>query len=272
MITSISHPSYDYVPGDNSDPDGDSDGTSITIDLTDSAPPTPTDALTMHASDLDIKELGGPRASVEIHVESDNLASVGGAMVIGSWTASGPGVEYSCTTTSSGKCSIESGIIAGGGQTTFTIISISHPLLSYMPGENSDPDGDSDGTSISIDLAVPSPPTATPTPTPAMHVGDLDVKYSGQRVKLEVAVELPGGVKVGGATVIGTWTVSGPGVEYSCTTTASGKCEIESGSIPASQPTTFTITSVIHSIYSYNPWANSDPDGDSNGTSITYFP
>lgn len=120
---------------------------------------------------------------------------------------------------------------------------------------------------------TPVPPTATPTPVPLMHLRDLDAQRLGpQGVLVTIQVVTSGNLNLGYATVIGTWTVSGPGVTYSCETTPSGRCLVFSGDLPISQPTTFTVTTVIHPSYDYAPWRNSDVDGDSNGTSITDFP
>jgi hypothetical protein len=120
---------------------------------------------------------------------------------------------------------------------------------------------------------TPIPPTATPTPVPLMYLRDLDAMRRGpEGVMVFVHVVSSGNLNVGSATVIGTWTVSGPGVTYSCDTLPSGICIIYSGDLAVSQPTTFTVTSVIHPLFDYAPWNNSDPDGDSNGTSITDFP
>jgi hypothetical protein len=106
-----------------------------------------------------------------------------------------------------------------------------------------------------------------------MYLSDLDaVRRGPQGVMVTVHVVTSGNLNVGGATVIGTWTVSGTGATYSCKTWPSGTCLIFSGDLPGYQPTTFTVTSVIHPSFDYAPWNNSDSDGDSDGTSITDFP
>jgi hypothetical protein len=121
---------------------------------------------------------------------------------------------------------------------------------------------------------TPVPPTFTPTPIPTIHVRDLDVVQIGgisdqKEALVTIHVVTNTGLNVGYAIVRGSWTVSGEGARITCLTTASGRCTVGSGKIPAAGFSTFTVTGVTHSTYNYNPWNNSDPDGDSNGTSIT---
>ncbi|MBW7886534.1 MAG: hypothetical protein H3C34_28685, partial [Caldilineaceae bacterium] len=118
-------------------------------------------------------------------------------------------------------------------------------------------------------------PTATPTPTspPAgsVHIGDLDgstttAKGNRWNASVTVTVHSDSEAPVSGATVSGSWSgaASGGG---SCTTNASGVCVIEKNNLRGSSAT-FTVTSVS-ATQPYNAAANHDPDGDSNGTSIT---
>jgi hypothetical protein len=133
--------------------------------------------------------------------------------------------------------------------------------------------------------ATPTPtftptPTNTPTPTPTpgatMHVGDLDgssgpVGKKGWEATVEIEVHDASHSLVANATVDGTWSGGAKGSD-SCTTNASGRCSIASGKIPDSKPsTTFTVDDVTHATLTYDPGANHDPDGDSDGTSITIF-
>jgi hypothetical protein len=76
------------------------------------------------------------------------------------------------------------------------------------------------------------------------------------------------GAPVSGATVSGTWSngTSGGG---NCTTNASGLCSITRLNIRnQSNSVTFTVTNISKAGTTYNPAANTDPDGDSNGTVI----
>jgi serine protease AprX len=114
-----------------------------------------------------------------------------------------------------------------------------------------------------------------------MHVGDLDgarAWLSGNRawtatVTVTVhegqAPETGNPVLVQGATVTGTWSggLSGTGT---CTTGTGGTCSVTANNINKKKTSvTFTVNNVSKSNYSYVSTANHDPDGDSNGTSIT---
>jgi hypothetical protein len=125
-------------------------------------------------------------------------------------------------------------------------------------------------------------PTATPTPVPTptpgegsmMHVGDLDgSSSSGARNRWTAAVVITvhdaGDNPVSGASVNGTWSdgVSGSDV---CVTDATGGCSNSRNNIKSNvSSVVFTIDGVSHPTLSYQPSANHDSDGDSDGTSVT---
>jgi subtilisin family serine protease len=112
----------------------------------------------------------------------------------------------------------------------------------------------------------PPPPAAT-----AVHLSDLDGSkaLSGKKFwKATVTVEVKNasGALVAGALVAGSFS-SGSG---SCTTGSNGRCSITSGNINQNTAsTTFMVTGATGTGLSYDASANTDPDGDSNGTSIT---
>ena len=113
----------------------------------------------------------------------------------------------------------------------------------------------------------------TPPPTAYVHVGDLDPSSASQRkgwvATVNITVHDAAHASVPNATVSATWTggYSGGG---SCITNASGQCSISSGTMNAKKASaTLSVSSVSHASYSYNSTANHDPDGDSDGTSIT---
>jgi hypothetical protein len=72
---------------------------------------------------------------------------------------------------------------------------------------------------------------------------------------------------VGHATVSGVFS-DGSSV-WGCTTGASGTCSMEPG-YQWGDRLTFTVTNVSATL-PYSPSENRDPDGDSNGTSITVY-
>lgn len=132
--------------------------------------------------------------------------------------------------------------------------------------------------------AVPSQPKETPTPQPTeapapivapapsgVHVGDLDssVRTVGKRVKvaIEVRVHHPAHGPVVGATVSGRWT-DDPGT-VSCVTGPDGACVVETGPLAPPGSVGFTVLGVVFEADPYQPALNHDPDGDSQGTSIS---
>jgi len=71
------------------------------------------------------------------------------------------------------------------------------------------------------------------------------------------------------AVVTGAWS-AGSIPMASCTTNASGRCRVRTGPIGQRVPSvTFTVGNVTRVGFTYQPAQNHDPDGDSNGTSIT---
>ncbi|MEJ2736734.1 MAG: S8 family serine peptidase [Anaerolineae bacterium] len=106
----------------------------------------------------------------------------------------------------------------------------------------------------------------------SMHVGDLDgdrsLVHDQWDVQITVTIHDEGENLVPGATVHGTWS-GGFTASGTCISDASGQCQIaRTGIQPQSTSAVFTVDSVDHAALLYDPGANHDPDGDSNGTSI----
>lgn len=125
----------------------------------------------------------------------------------------------------------------------------------------SDTDGATDSQSKSVSVAL------------AMHVGDLDGSSTRQgstwTASVTVTVHDSSHNPVANATVSGTWS-NGTSESASCTTSTSGQCSVSKSSIPnRSQSVTFTVGNLSHETLSYDSTRNHDPDGESNGTSIT---
>jgi serine protease AprX len=120
---------------------------------------------------------------------------------------------------------------------------------------------------------TPEPtPEPTPVPTLTIYVADLDAtkgkQGNGWQATVTILVRNTSGQAVSGASVSGQFSTSGN--TFSCTTGTSGTCSVSSGRIANSiASTTFTVSNVTLSGATYDPTRNSDPDGDSNGTSIT---
>jgi len=120
-------------------------------------------------------------------------------------------------------------------------------------------------------------PTPTPSPTPppssnSVHVGDLDASSlaSGSRWNATVIVTVhdASDAPVSNVTVNGSWSNGATGTG-SCITGADGACTITRSNLKTSVTSaTFTVTNLVAN-FPYDSSANRDPDGDSNGTTIT---
>lgn len=135
-------------------------------------------------------------------------------------------------------------------------------------------------TPVPTNTPTPGPdPTSTPTPTATpssgstMHVGDLDGSSATNRARWDATVTIlivnASGSPVANATVSGAWS-SGASGSASCTTNSNGTCSVQETRISRRTASVdFTVNNVTASGLTYNPGANTDPDGDSNGTTIT---
>ncbi len=127
--------------------------------------------------------------------------------------------------------------------------------------------GGATGTqSQNVTVAAPPPPTA--------HAGDLDgssatIKRNIWAATVTITVHDENHNLLANASVTGTWTggASGTGT---CTTNSLGKCAVSTGNISNKKPsTTFSVNNITAAGRTYQAAANHDPDGDSDGTSIT---
>lgn len=129
----------------------------------------------------------------------------------------------------------------------------------------------SDGATASDQIAVTVANDSTTTDT--VHVGDLDATTSEQGAEwgTTVTVTVHDGAHqpVGGASVVGTWELpDGSRTTDECETGADGTCTVStSGLHKRDKSVTFTVDDVQHAT-AYDPSANHDPDGDSDGTTI----
>ena len=105
----------------------------------------------MHVGDLDgsITNQGSTwSAIVATTVHDRSYSPVANATVSGSWSSGGTG---SCTTNSIGQCAVSmSTIPKKTGNVTFTVVNVTHAMLTYKSADNHDPDGDSNGTVITL--------------------------------------------------------------------------------------------------------------------------
>ena len=121
---------------------------------------TPTRTLTppatqagIHVGDLDGNSQENGRnwmVTVYILIHNSNHQPVANARIRATWSNGYSGTGE-CVSDSTGYCAIQGGRAAKNSNTIiFTINSISHPSLPYLPAWNHDPDGDSNGSVITI--------------------------------------------------------------------------------------------------------------------------
>lgn len=166
---------------------------------------------------------------------------------------------------------------AGSGSSpTATATPTLEPTNTPTPeGPTATPTNTPEPTNTPTPTNTPEPtntPTATSTPdNSTIHVGDLDGANGNNgstwtayvTITIHDASENP----VANATVSGDWSNGG---SASCTTDASGQCTVSQSGIRKNVGTVdFTVSGVSHTSYTYDATANHDPDGDSNGTTIT---
>ena len=193
------------------------------------------------------------------------LGSAGGLAAEAAWTADGDQAQANF-----GGSVSSAGDVNGDGRDEWAV-----GAPQYDRGEGNE------GIAVLFDtlatgpLPTPLPVTPSPTPTPApaqpVHVSDLDGSANAQgrtwTALVTVEVANAGGNTISQASVSGAWSTGAAG---QCTTGVSGRCTVQLGSLPKKvSSVTFAVNNVQHSQGVYDPAANSDPDGDSNGTQIT---
>ena len=103
----------------------------------------------------------------------------------------------------------------------------------------------------------------------AVRVGDLDGSSVGLRgtwtATVTATVVDGAGQAVAGAALTGSWD----GEAAWCTTDETGRCDLDLPGLRKKQATvTFTVSGISADGLHYDPAANGDPDGDSDGTTI----
>ncbi|OFV98786.1 MAG: hypothetical protein A3H28_01435 [Acidobacteria bacterium RIFCSPLOWO2_02_FULL_61_28] len=108
-----------------------------------------------------------------------------------------------------------------------------------------------------------------------MHVGDLDGSKTLQGLssnwtaQVTITIHDSNHDPVSNATVSGNWSGGASG-SASCTSDGTGKCTVSKGGLKrATNSVTLSVSGVSLAPLTYSSIANHDPDGDSNGTSIT---
>ncbi len=122
--------------------------------------------------------------------------------------------------------------------------------------------------------ATSAPPTATPD-VMSVHIADLDASASpgSKKNNWDAAVAITAHDQnenpLTNATVSGNWNGDVPGSDY-CITDNNGSCTLNMSSIRGNiDSVDFTVDGISGNNLWYSSSANHDPDGDSNGSSIT---
>jgi hypothetical protein len=122
---------------------------------------------------------------------------------------------------------------------------------------------------------TPIPPTPTVVADTSLHVGDLDggsdwvYRRRLWQARVSVAVHDANHNPLSGATVSAAWSGGYSGSDQ-CITGSDGSCTFTTGDIRRKNANvSFTVNDVTLSTFQYEPVLNHDPDGDSNGTTIT---
>jgi hypothetical protein len=105
-----------------------------------------------------------------------------------------------------------------------------------------------------------------------MHVGDLDrssISLSATRWRALVTIRVHDGdhAVLTGVVVRGRFGPSGTAL--TCTTGTGGACTLTRDLKKTKASIVFTVLGLTKASYTYVAASNHDPDGDSNGTSIT---
>ena len=238
-VDSVTHSTLAYSPGSNHDPDGDSNGTTITVNKPASnTPPTAT-----------------------ISQPADGVSFASGALI--SFAGAASDAEDGDVTASLIWTSNIDGQIGVGGSFNTVLSDGNHTITATA----TDSAGASGSDTVSITVGNPPPPVT-------IHVGDLDGSASaaqGGKWNATVAITVHDASEnpVANATVSGTWSAGASGSD-TCVTSGSGQCSITKNNINKnSASVTFTVGNVTATGFTYDSGANHEPDGDSNGSSIT---
>jgi PKD repeat protein len=220
-----------YAPGYNYDPDGDSDGTTITV-------------------------VKNTLPTVNISAPADGATFASGATINFAGTAGD--AEDGDVTASLVWTSDIDGQIGSAGSFSAVLSDGVHTITATA----TDLDGASGSDSVGISVGNP--------PTIHVGDLDANTKALGKnawKATVTVSVHDEAENPLNNATVSGSWSSGDPA---SCISQRSGQCSVTSPKLPSSTSSvTFSVDPVTHATHSYDATANHDADGDSDGTSIT---
>jgi hypothetical protein len=222
---------------------------------------------TLSVSLIRVSSAGDPAEQapvVTIDSPADGTTVTGGTEIVLTGTATD--YEDGALSTSIAWSSDVDGPLGTGASAAVVLSGGTPPVTHQITATVTDSAGLSGSATIAVN--VDDTPVAT-----SMSVADLDGSSSlngnGKRWQASVAVRVTDdlGNPVGGATVFGSWNGDASGTG-SCQTDGSGNCSISNGGLRNnSGSATFSVTNIAGSL-SYDAAGNSDPDGDSDGTTI----
>ncbi len=219
-----------------------------------------------HSVSAEATDSAGQTASDSISVNVDNVNDTPSASF--TYACSGLTCDFDGSGSSDPDGTISSYAWDFGDGNTGSGVTVSH---TYAAGGTytvtltvTDDDGATDSQSQDVSVSESAD---------TLHVGDLDGNgiNDGSTWTAEVVITVHDADHnaVADASVSGEWSGGASGTA-SCITDANGQCTVTVSGIPKRSGTvTFTISDVAHSSLTYDAAANHDPDGDSDGTSIT---
>jgi VCBS repeat-containing protein len=227
-VSNVSSGAGAYASDDNHDPDGDSDGITITV----------------------AKPVANTPPTVSITAPADGSTFESEATI--SFAGSASDAEDGDVTASLVWTSDIDGQVGTGADFSAALSDGVHTITATAT--------DSGGASSSdvVGVTVGNPPT--------VHVGRLDGTSAPVRSKWQATVTVTvhdqDHVPVTNAVVAGTWSNGATGGAQ-CTTDSNGQCSVTVGNLKLQVPSvTFAVDSLIYASYAY-AWAdNHDPDGD----------
>jgi hypothetical protein len=243
-------------------------GGTVEVNVVDSDPDTRgarnTDSVTIH--EISITSAGDPGEQapvVEIVAPADGTAVPGGTELVLEATADdfedgdvSAGISWS---------SDVDGYLGTGPNQPATLSGGTPAVTHLVTASVTDSASNTSMTSILVHV------DDSPTPT-SMSVADLDgasVSARGGKWQADVTIAVLDdlGDPVAGAAVSGAWS-NGANGSGGCTTNGSGVCTVSKGGLKNNVPSvTFSVTGIGGSL-TYHQYGNTDPDTDSDGTTI----
>jgi len=158
------------------------------------------------------------------------------------------------------------GDLGNGANTLMTLSGGTPPVTHVVTASVTDSASNTSTASITVHV------DDTPAPT-SISIVDLDgagVSARGNKWRADVTISVRDdlGDPVAGAVVSGVWSNGANGSD-NCTTNGAGLCSASKGGLKGNvSSVTFTVTGISGSV-PYDPNGNTDPESDSNGTTIS---